>query len=125
MEQKNFEVNLPKHMKYMEVKLRGTIELETLRALSSEADKYINLLNQKPKTVKVLTDVSEVEKISIRSRKYGGKWAANHPEFRIAFYGQSLFIKYILNAFIKVNSTSKSMTFFNSKEVAIEWLHNN
>ena len=125
MDLNDFEINIPKHMNFMEVKIKGVIELETLRALSSEADKFANMFDEKPKIIKVLTDVTEVKKVSIHSRKYGSKWAANHPEFRIAFYGQSLFLKYILNLVITINKTSKSMKLFNSKATSIDWLNKN
>ena len=123
MTQKNYEVFVPKHMKYMEVKLNGIIELETLRALSSEADKFISMYDEKPKVVRVLTDVSEVDRISLHSRKYGSEWAVKHPEFRIAFYGQTLFMKYILNIVININNKKNSMKMFKTKAESIEWLN--
>ena len=125
MSPKNYKVIIPPHMQYMEVDLSGVVELETLRALSAETDKFIALYDEKPKIIKVIANVNKVNKVSVHSRKYGSKWLVNHPEFRIAFYGKNLFIKYILHLITKINNAKKTMRVFSSKKDALKWLDNN
>lgn len=122
MSLKNFRVNVSSKNQFIEIKLMGVVQLETLRGLVTETERLKNSLENFKKEIKVLTEVSEVESVSIHSRKYGSEWLSNHPEYKIAFYGQSIYMKYILSAIIKINKADSYMKFFSSKDEAISWL---
>ncbi len=88
-----------------------------------ENDHLIEILAKEGKPILLLTDASNMKRVSLEARKEAIVWAKREHYKKIGIFAKkNIYAKYLINMVLKVLNKSNTIRFFEDKKSAIKWL---
>lgn len=88
-----------------------------------ETEKLIKDLQNRALPIKIIVDIREFKKPSLSARIIGGAAVARWPYQKMAVFGPSKYMYYLVNMIISATRTQNRFRIFKTKEEALEWLN--